>query len=226
MRRATTDIHDTLVACCGRSRSCHELWAAHRGAAVRARRHQAVFHADDPSDAFYLLLEGEMRAFVGVRPETRTTLLLRAPAFFGDRDLLAKTPASETYELLTPGRILVWEGTAFTSEYEQHETLRRFVGSDLIRRYVRATLTAMLSVMPLPQRIAHFLGAMARHGAGALPDLAYLARVLDVAERPVSRALTELRRDGILTVNGGDFSVRSDASAETEPARLFHSLAC
>src|SRR5688572_3814922 len=78
---------------------------AHQGASLRANRGQAIFYEADPADAVYVLLEGIVRTFVSFgedAPEERTTLLLRAPAIFGDRDVLASGVAQESAEALTP----------------------------------------------------------------------------------------------------------------------------
>src|SRR5688572_22112201 len=98
-----------------------EIWSTHDGPALRIRRGQAVFHEGDPSDAIYLLIEGEMRMFVA-RPDDgdeRTTLLLRAPAIFGDRDLLAEGPARESAAALTPARLAIFEHERFFEAWSE-----------------------------------------------------------------------------------------------------------
>src|SRR5687768_834363 len=143
-----------------------ELWSNHDGPALRIRRGQAAFHEGDPSDAIYLLVEGEMRMFVA-RPDDgdeRTTLLLRAPAIFGDRDVLAEGPARESAAALTPARLVIFERALFFEAWNDRSFADR-VARDLAARSALTATFAALGLSPLLHRVA----VMLRDRVGAVP---------------------------------------------------------
>ena len=65
------------------------------GRSIMSSPDQLVFHTLDPLEEVYLLVEGEVRLFAGEGELSRTTLLLRAPALFGDRDIAAGCSTSQ-----------------------------------------------------------------------------------------------------------------------------------
>lgn len=206
-----------------------ELWANHRGNAVRARRWQTVFHTEDPSDALYLLLDGELRAFVSDSETGGTSLLLRGPALFGDRDLLLRTTARETYEFVTAGRMLVWSGEQFLCEWRANVELRAGISLDLAARYACCVGISEWTAQPLEQRLARLLTAIQRTAsdASSTEQLAYFSRLLGVAEKSVQRALTHLRKP-VAPVSPrrlpSEISLTTSQLPTTRPP-LFHQLA-
>ena len=120
----------------------------------------------------------------------RTTLLLRAPAIFGDRDLLADCPARESAAALTPSRLLIFDREAFFAAWREPAFADR-IARDLAARSAMTAVLASLGLSPLPHRIA----LMMRGNAGA--SVEYLAEIACTTQKSVARALTELKKDPI-----------------------------
>lgn len=161
------------------------LWQRFPRQALRGRRNQMLLHASDPSDAVYLLIRGEARCSVDGRFGGRTTLLLRAPALVGDRDVLARADARENIDLLTPSQVLVWTRDEFLAEWDQDESLRAWLFRDIAARYAASLAFAELAAAPAEARV-HAVVATLRDES---IDVSYLSRACGVAEKTASRAL-------------------------------------
>ncbi|MEZ4272132.1 MAG: Crp/Fnr family transcriptional regulator [Myxococcota bacterium] len=184
-----------------------ELWRSHRGQAVRIGAGKIVYHQSDPSDAVYLLVDGELRAFVGEGSETKTTLLLRAPAVFGDRDVLVGEHAAESVVSLGASRLFIWQAQSFEAEFTSNALLRQVLWDDMARRYTRSLELGLLQLSTVDVRIAATTHEASGHQE-SMP-IEYMAMIWGISTRSVARALANLRRaPGI----------------EQEQQRLFHSI--
>ncbi len=105
-------ILDIIKSRCDTVESSSSVFYAHDGSASRVRAGQVLFHADDPSDSVYFLVDGDAKGCLGEGDVLVTTSLLRAPAVFGDRDVLAGCPARETVQFVTSGRVVCGSGSA------------------------------------------------------------------------------------------------------------------
>jgi CRP/FNR family cyclic AMP-dependent transcriptional regulator len=184
------------------------------GKRLRAREGQALFHDGDPSDEVYLLVSGEVRlAVVGKGEGERTTLLCRAPALVGDRDLLADTPAREAGLCLTACELYLFGRAQLFAELK-HDPLRAWLHRDLAVRYVRSLELQRLSAHTLTYRVAAFLRDAAERQVAA-PGTRYLCSVLGATDKAVLRSLSSLRSGA-----GPD----ADALDGVGRIALFHSL--
>jgi CRP-like cAMP-binding protein len=166
------------------------------GSSVRVRAQQIIFHEGDPSDAIYVLLEGEVRT--SVCPEggaDHTTLLYGAPALLGDRDLLANVAAQESAMALTPSRLVLFPRAALR---EAQAEIGPALLEDLARRYTRTLVWARLSQAPLQARLGMLLRDCLAIRA-ELPAPAYLAEALAASPKSISRAMMQLRELSILS---------------------------
>jgi CRP-like cAMP-binding protein len=196
-----------------------EIWSTHQGPALRIRRGQTIFHEGDPSDAAYVLVEGEMRMFVsGSDDDQRSTLLLRAPAIFGDRDLLARCAARESAAAVTPARLVIFDRAAFFEAWGEREFADR-IARDLAERSALTAVTASLGLAPLVHRVA----VMLRDRTGPLPAPELLAEIACTAPKSIARALGELKKAGALIEDRLDEEVLASLDVPDIPT-LFHSL--
>jgi CRP-like cAMP-binding protein len=211
VRGAQAIVEAVMTAARGRS-SAGALFDSGLGQPIIARAGQLVFSEGDPADAFYLLLSGTVRCYVSRAkdgPEERTTLLCEGPAVVGDRDLLADVPESESVRCSSATTVLTWPRDAFLEAWSQSAELRALLVRDLSLRYAKSLALVGLQLEPLVRSVAVLL-----HETREKPELSnttWIAEVLSVAPKSVTRALTQLRRDGLEPV-------------ESE-VRLFHSLA-
>ncbi len=194
--------------------SASALFDSGLGQPIIGRAGQLVFSEGDPADAFYLLLSGTLRCYVSRTkdgPEERTTLLCEGPAVVGDRDLLAGVSEMESVRCSSATTVLTWPGDAFLEAWSQSDELRALLVRDLSLRYAKSLALASLQLEPLAGSVAALL-----RETGDKPELSnntWIAEVLSVAPKSVTRALAQLRRAGEQELD------------EIPELRLFHSLA-
>jgi CRP-like cAMP-binding protein len=187
------------------------LFESGLGQPIIGRAGQLVFSEGDPADAFYLLLSGSLRCYVSRAkdgPEERTTLLCEGPAVVGDRDLLADLPETESVRCCSATTGLTWPREAFLVAWGQSAELRAILVRDLALRYAKSLALASLQLEPLHRSVAALL-----RETQAKPELnntTWIAEVLCVAPKSITRAMTQLKREG---------------EPQLEGLPLFHSLA-
>lgn len=180
---------------------------------LRARAEQALYHAGDPSDGVYVLASGYARAYVGEGGASRTTLLVRAPAILGDRDVLANCSARDTVRLVTPARLMTISREEFIREWEGSTELRGWLTDDLARRYATTIRWIELDSLSLVERLSRLLRVLETPA----PSIDVLASMLGLSRRSIFRALAELRERG-----NEDAALNENAEEES---KLIHSLA-
>lgn len=156
---------------------------------IRGRADQALYHAGDPSDAVYFLVSGVARAYVGEGQSSRTTLLIKAPALLGDRDVLAGCNARDTVRLVTKSKLITWSREEFMAEWMRSPELRAMVTDDLARRYATTIRWIELDSLHLTDRLSTLLAVL----GGPQPSIDELASMLGLSRRSIFRALAELR---------------------------------
>ncbi len=159
---------------------------------LRARADQALYHAGDPSDGVYILTSGYARAYVGEGSASRTTLLVRAPAILGDRDVLANCTARDTVRLVTPARLMTVSREDFVQEWESSTELRNWLTDDLARRYATTIRWIELDSLSLVERLSRLLKVLETPA----PSIDVLASMLGLSRRSIFRALAEIRERG------------------------------
>jgi CRP-like cAMP-binding protein len=201
--------------------------ALHEGPALRARSGQEIFAEGDPSDTVFILVEGQVALTVatpGGEPAERNTLLLRAPALFGDRDVLSENGCLEGARCLVPARLLALDAADFRAEWAADPELRKVLARDLARRYTAAILLQRLQELPLPSRLPLLQAAAPREWPPLTP--AMLALLANATSKSISRALAV--QPGNAESESGSASASASASAQTTDAlgpyldRLFH----
>jgi len=173
---------------------------------LRARQGQTIFDEGDPSDAIYLLIEGRVRTLVsqGQGDGTHTTALLRAPALFGDRDLLLEREAAETAVCLSASRLYAWESGHFLERWRAEPELQRWLSRDLAARYAASLELTALQLSSLAA-LVRALWADAEANGEPRPSAGELALVTGAAHKSVQRAISSL-----------------DPGAPAPPRRLYH----
>jgi CRP-like cAMP-binding protein len=173
---------------------------------VRATMGQVIFYQGDPSDAVYLLLDGEVRSAVSASSNESgetTTLLLRAPAMFGDRDVLTSSVALETAQCLTQSTLVAIPAPEFLALWTKKPELREVLALDLVTRYARTLAIVELEQSPLALRVAALLEERARRNIAEMPSKKYLCLATSSADKSVVRAIATLRESKVLAVEEG-----------------------
>jgi len=217
-------ILDIIKSRCDTVESSSSVFYAHDGSASRVRAGQVLFNADDPSDSVYFLVDGDAKGCLGEGDVLVTTSLLRAPAVFGDRDVLAGCPARETVQFVTSGRVVWWERQRFLDAWRHDAELRELLAVDLARRHVASLQLEALRRLPSEARVAHLFHTFQRSSATADKD--EIMGASGLSRRAFARCLTALRRAKILSGKGSDLRVdlTSLATSDMVFEAIFHSL--
>ena len=175
---------------------------------VRGRAGQVIYDAGDPSDTVYILASGFARAYVGDGLSSRTTMLIKAPAVIGDRDILSgHTAMPDTVRLLTNACLFAFSREDFTAQWHASPQLRKLLADDLAQRYVTMLRWIELDASDVSDRVAQLLPAL----GDVKPSVASLGTMLGLSRRSVFRALAALRS-------------RTPSADESETVALVHTL--
>jgi CRP-like cAMP-binding protein len=193
------------IAADGDAAALSALARDHGGAALRAKTGQAIFYESDPADAVYLLVEGVVITSVSFGEDEeseRTTSILRAPAIFGDRDILADVSARESAEAYSAASLLLWDRAALLAQWETDPELRARLGRDLAARYAKSCALASIFIAPLAHRIAAILRDEAEAGVKEAAPVERIAKITRAAPKSVLRALAALREQQAIGESG------------------------
>ncbi|MBI5508979.1 MAG: Crp/Fnr family transcriptional regulator [Deltaproteobacteria bacterium] len=223
------DLEQALLLITSPGHAPEELWSAHAGRSVLTRPDQAIYSVRDPLDQVYLLVDGMVRLYVGEAKKARTSLFLRAPALFGDRDLVAGcTVSQESAQSVAQARLLSWPAATLAALLGSAGPARDLVLCDLVRRYARSSRFSDYLALPLAARLTWLLLELAAGGDRLLPRYEILARLADSSAKSVGRAIGALQQAGTLRLeNDRRFALAAAAKDELgvgELLGLFHRL--
>jgi CRP/FNR family transcriptional regulator, cyclic AMP receptor protein len=97
---------------------------------------RALITQGSPSDAFYLLLEGE----ASVQVDGRDRPPMRAGSFFGEISMLDRGPATATVATTTPARVMVMSHAQFRDAIRSNDQLLSVVMGAMAQRLRRDSL--------------------------------------------------------------------------------------
>jgi CRP-like cAMP-binding protein len=189
---STMSLRSQLEALVQSPEGSQEAMRLHVGAGLRARRAQEIYSQGDPADTVYVLIEGEVTLTVGPSSDRgqreRNTLLLRAPAILGDRDVLTSKVYLEGARCLTPARVLAWEAHEFLDCWRTDAVFQAALSLDLAHRYARSIALRAMDALPLETRIPHLLGAAGLNRTDTATE--YLELLFNTTAKSISRALS------------------------------------
>jgi CRP-like cAMP-binding protein len=191
--------------------------AASRIVPYRAGR--AVLREGDPADRVFCLLHGAVRVFH--RADDGGELLVklfRAPALFGEMEVLVGAPFLEFVTTLEPCEIMQIPAAVFLRLVDAQPHFTKALAIDLSARLCIATTNERaLGFLEVETRLANLLldyAALAGRELedGVLIDVALsqdgMARDLAISRRSLIRALEKLRKVGVVTKQQGRYVVR------------------
>lgn len=195
------------------------------GRVIRTRAGQAIYTQGDPLNEIYVLTEGLVRLFVG--DGARTALLLRAPALFGDRDVLSGCDFSqESAESVSRARLIAWPRADLEATLAADPALWRQVAEDLIQRYARTVRFADYTAQPIERRLLWMLRELRRSDTNELPPYEHLAIFADTTPKSVGRAMRDLEEAGLIRrTSNRAFELDTEALldlGDAELLSLFH----
>jgi CRP/FNR family cyclic AMP-dependent transcriptional regulator len=194
-------------------------------AVAKTRRYakdDAVFHADEIGDVFYLIREGQVKVTM-TSPEGKEIILsiLAAGDFFGEMALFDNEPRSATVIAIEPLEVVsIWR-TDFLHILSENFSITQKVLGELSKRLRNASnRIESLATMDVYGRLARFFLDLARQSGKVLdneyvavirPTHQAIANMIGTSRETVSRLIHELMKQNLLLSEGKTIYLRKTA---------------
>ncbi|MEY2549618.1 MAG: family transcriptional regulator, cyclic receptor protein [Verrucomicrobiota bacterium] len=194
-------------------------------AVAKTRRYakdDAVFHADEIGDVFYLIREGQVKVTM-ISPEGKEIILsiLAAGDFFGEMALFDNEPRSATVIAIEPLEVVsIWR-TDFLHILSENFSITQKVLGELSKRLRNASnRIESLATMDVYGRLARFFLDLARQSGKVLdndyvavirPTHQAIANMIGTSRETVSRLIHELMKQNLLLSEGKTIYLRKSA---------------
>jgi CRP/FNR family cyclic AMP-dependent transcriptional regulator len=194
-------------------------------AVAKTRRYakdDAVFHADEIGDVFYLIREGQVKVTM-ISPEGKEIILsiLAAGDFFGEMALFDNEPRSATVIAIEPLEVVsIWR-TDFLHILSENFSITQKVLGELSKRLRNASnRIESLATMDVYGRLARFFLDLARQSGKVLdneyvavirPTHQAIANMIGTSRETVSRLIHELMKQNLLLSEGKTIYLRKTA---------------
>ena len=179
---------------------------------------QSVFAKRQDSDAMYIVLSGRIKIFTNSASKKRKTFAyLKEGEFFGEMSLLEGTTRTAAAQAVEPSRLIVIHKKDFQRLLAKDPKLALYLLQTVCERLRRANEEIEgLLFRNILGRVAKTMLDLARrsgeaHGAGLVLKERYtqqeLADVVGTTREPLTRALSSLRRAGLVEQHEGRYSI-------------------
>jgi CRP-like cAMP-binding protein len=188
----------------------------------RYAKEDAVFHADEIGDVFYLIREGQVKVTM-TSPEGKEIILsiLAAGDFFGEMALFDNEPRSATVIAIEPLEVVsIWR-TDFLHILSENFSITQKVLGELSKRLRNASnRIESLATMDVYGRLARFFLDLARQSGKVLdndyvavirPTHQAIANMIGTSRETVSRLIHELMKQNLLLSEGKTIYLRKSA---------------
>ncbi len=179
---------------------------------------QSVFAKRQDADAMYIVLSGRIKIFTNSASKKRKTFAyLKEGEFFGEMSLLEGTTRTAAAQSVEPSRLMVIRKKDFQRLLAHDPKLALYLLQTVCVRLRRANEEIEgLLFRNILGRVAKAILDLARrsgehHGAGLVLKERYtqqeLADVVGTTREPLTRALSSLRRAGLVAQHDGRYSI-------------------
>ncbi len=183
-----------------------------------------VFQESDLSDSMYIILQGEVKVSSYSADGREVVLaLLEKGSFFGELSLLDDEPRSATVTTMENSKLAhIRRGDIVPLLMDQPEITLKIARELAMRLRRTSRILERISSMDVPHRLyAHLIEHCQRFGqpdsdglyTAALPTHQLLADQLSTSRETISRAISQLKKDAILTQEPGRGKACIDLSA-------------
>ena len=188
----------------------------------RYARDDAIFHADESGDVFFLIREGQVKVTM-ISPEGKEIILsmLGPGDFFGEMALLDDEPRSATIIATEPLEVVTIFRNDFLAILNENFSITRKVLAELSRRLRSASnRIESLATMDVYGRLARFFLDLAREQGKKLdngyvavtrPTHQSIANMIGTSRETVSRLIHDLMRQNLLLSEGKTIYLRDTA---------------
>jgi CRP-like cAMP-binding protein len=188
------------------------------------RRDAILFRKDDPCRGLHVVVEGTVRVYRASSGGREQVLHTHGPGqALAEVPLFDHGPYPATARALEDSRVLFLPLQEFQWLYSNHPEIADAVIQELGRRLRRMVgLVEKISLRDVPARVAMTLLEYAESSACLADGIAFelprtqdqLAAELATTRESVARALSRLRREGIITQDGTRITINSVAHLE------------
>ena len=194
-------------------------------AVAKTRRYakdDAVFHADEIGDVFYLIREGQVKVTM-ISPEGKEIILsLLGPGdFFGEMALLDDEPRSATVIAIEPLEVVsIWRSDFLHILSENFSITQKVLGELSKRLRNASNRIESLATMDVYGRLARFFLDLARQSGKVLdndyvavirPTHQAIANMIGTSRETVSRLIHDLMKQNLLLSEGKTVYLRESA---------------
>jgi CRP/FNR family cyclic AMP-dependent transcriptional regulator len=194
-------------------------------AVAKTRRYakdDAVFHADEIGDVFYLIREGQVKVTM-ISPEGKEIILsiLAAGDFFGEMALFDNEPRSATVIAIEPLEVVsIWRSDFLHILTENFSITQKVLGELSKRLRNASNRIESLATMDVYGRLARFFLDLARQSGKVLdndyvavirPTHQAIANMIGTSRETVSRLIHDLMKQNLLLSEGKTIYLRKSA---------------
>ncbi len=184
-------------------------------------RDEVVFHRDDPSGHFFVIVAGTVK--LAAQDETGREVaiaILRGGDVFGELELFDDLPRSVTVTAITETQVLALNRGDFFEVLERHPRAMR-VMLTLLARTIRDTSRRIedLVFLDLPSRVAKaLLDLCSAHGSNSEIHLTQedIAAFVGATRASVNRVLADLEQQGILAIGRRHIEIKDIAGLQRQ----------
>jgi CRP-like cAMP-binding protein len=194
-------------------------------AVAKTRRYakdDAVFHADEIGDVFYLIREGQVKVTM-ISPEGKEIILsiLATGDFFGEMALFDNEPRSATVIAIEPLEVVsIWRSDFLHILSENFSITQKVLGELSKRLRNASNRIESLATMDVYGRLARFFLDLARQSGKVLdneyvavirPTHQAIANMIGTSRETVSRLIHDLMKQNLLLSEGKTIYLRKSA---------------
>jgi CRP-like cAMP-binding protein len=184
-------------------------------------RDEVIFHRDDPSGHFFVIVAGTVKlAAEDAGGREVAIAILRGGDVFGELELFDDLPRSVTVTAITETQALALDRREFFEVLERHPRAMRTLLTQLART-IRDTSRRIedLVFLDLPSRVAKaLLDLRGAHGSNGEIHLTQddIAAFVGATRASVNRVLADLEQQGILVIGRRHIEIRDLARLQRQ----------
>ena len=185
---------------------------------------QIIFHAGDPADHVYVLIDGVVRVFHENEDGRQATVKnLAPPVTFAEMEVFSGSELLESTQTLTPVRLVRLDAKAFIHFVEREPASATLLLKDVCARFCVAARNESAILCDVPPRLASLLLSLADlfgkptdQGIQIHKTVTQesLANGLGIVVRSVRRTLTDWRQLGWISTHKGWLVITKPAELE------------
>ncbi|MBI4499678.1 MAG: Crp/Fnr family transcriptional regulator [Gemmatimonadetes bacterium] len=196
---------------------------------LRARdyaKNSVILFAHDPSDAFYVLLSGQVKVMLIAEDGREVILSLVHPGdFFGERSLLDDEPHSASVIAMEDSRLLILRRDDFQRCIHEMPGIAFGLLRALCARLQEAdSKIGGLILLDVTGRVCHLLLQLADRGDGKTisdpPTHQIMAQMVGSSRETVSRTMGSLADQGLISVSRREITILSREALEVAAGHL------